>query len=276
MVENRAFQFVELAKADAGVAVLTLNRSSVLNALTLPMVSELHQALNIAAKDTEVGCLLLTGRGRGFCSGADLGSSANKPTEAGGARSLGDGVADDMLNLWNPMMNALHEFPKPTVCALNGVCAGGGVGLALAGDVVIAARSARFVLTFAPILGIAPDLGATWSVARSLGRGKALPLALLGDSLPAADAERMGMVWQVVDDASLLPSALSIARRLASHTAAALVETRNLIDHATKATFQEQVELERRAQRWLFDRPDAPFKKGRARFEESAIRRAKL
>merc|ERR1712232_1479655 len=122
------FKYVELAKADGGVAVIRLNRPEVLNALTLPMVSEIHQALSIAARDPDVRCLLLTGRGRGFCSGADLGTNNTESQEStfesspsGRARSLGDSVATDMLNKWNPMMKALHEFPKPVVCALNGV-----------------------------------------------------------------------------------------------------------------------------------------------------------
>ena len=179
-------------------------------------------------------------------------------------------------------MAELHQLSVPTVTAINGVAAGGGVGLALCADVCIAARSAYFVLTFGQRLGIAPDLGSTWQLARRLPRGKAMPVALLGGRLSSAKAERLGMIWDVVDDADVVPQAVAIARQLASASQPAMIETRRLLDQGAAGSFLESLEAERQAQRRLFDDPANPrHQPGGAahsrRFREDAKRRqAKL
>ena len=178
---------------------------------------------------------------------------------------------------WNPMMNDLHQLSVPLVSAVNGVAAGGGVGLALVADVVVAARSAKFVLTFGPRLGIVPDLGSTWSLPRRLPRGKALPLALLGRPLSAVDAERMGMIWSVVDDNAVVDEAVALAAQMAEASQPAMTTIRSLMDEAHRNTFAEQLEKERLAQRFLFDHPENPIHTGKdahgAKFRAAAEKR---
>ena len=254
-----AVSAVAVTPADAnGVAVLTLNRPETLNSIDAPMISELRAALASLEADALVKCLVLTGAGRGFCSGADLAQSGTKGDPSTGA-SVGQIVAYGMEHRWNPMMRQLYDFGKPLVSAVNGVAAGGGVGLALVADVVVASENSAFKLPFGPSLGIVPDLGLTWSLPRLLSRGKYLPLALLGEKLPAVEAERIGLVWKVVPGDALLPTSLEIAKRLGGHSAAAMVGIRHAMDRSCNNTFAQQLELERHEQQRLFDHPDSPF-----------------
>ena len=146
-----------------GIATLTLNRPERLNAFNEDLVKGALKAVDEARIDPAVKALVLTGNGRGFCAGADL---------AGGLAPTGEGVNAAMRDLYNPLILAIDDFPKPTIAAINGVAAGAGVGLALVCDIAVAARSASFVLTFGPQLGLVPDLGVTWFLPRAIGRAR--------------------------------------------------------------------------------------------------------
>lgn len=275
LLDLHAAPAVSGAKA---VAKLTLNRPEVLNAIDFETIVEIRRALaevRAAAEAGRCGALIVTGAGRGFCAGADLaggGGGDGKPATAQAMRaSMGQLVSRGMDESWNPMMRELHGLPVPTVSALNGVVAGGGVGVALAADIAVAAPSASFVLTFGPRLGIVPDLGTTWQLPRRAGRAKALGLAMLGDRLDAAAAERMGLIWEVAPDP--LRRATEIAARLASYSTAAMVEIRAAITNADNSTYAESLEAERHAQHRLFDHPESPYKLGAQRFQQAAAKR---
>ncbi len=201
-----------------GIATLTLNRPERLNAFNDELVRGALAAIDKAKADPAVKALVLTGNGRGFCAGADL---------AGGLAPTGEGVNAAMRDLYNPLILAIDAFPKPTVAAINGVAAGAGVGLALACDIAVAARSASFVLTFGPQLGLVPDLGVTWFLPRAIGRARARALALLGDKLPAATAANGGscgpawMMRTVCRQPVRSPRASAAARRRPSSRSAA-------------------------------------------------------
>lgn len=236
---------------DGNIAVVTLNVPTKLNPLTGPLQYELQEVLKKVRADREVRVLLLTGAGKAFCVGADLGAMA-----AGGndGKSLGNLVADSMEAVSNPLIVEFRELPVPIVCALNGAAAGAGVGLALAADVVIAARSAYFYLPFMPLLGIMPDLGITWFMSRLLGGARAAALTLLGDRLPAEQAAQWGLIWSCVDDAALMSEAKTIAQRLAVLPAHAALETRRAYDAADGNSLTAQLDYERERQRDLIDR----------------------
>ena len=178
------YETVRLERAD-GVATLTLNRPDRLNSFTVAMHGELRAALDEVAADTAVRCLVLTGAGRGFCAGQDLADRAVAP----GSEALDLGFSIE--NYYKPMLLRLRHLRMPTVCAVNGVAAGAGANIPFACDLVIAARSASFIQSFSK-LGLVPDCGGTWWLPRLVGPARAMGLALLGDKLPAAQAEAMG------------------------------------------------------------------------------------
>jgi len=266
------FKTIELTRS-GDVAVLTLSRPEVLNALNWEIVGEITKAVAAVRDDHTAKVLLVTGKGRGFCAGADLAAKPRPkevPPIGGRTGTTGSASAAGMRAEWNPMMASLTRLQKPVVCAVNGVAAGGGVGVALAADVVLAARSARFVLTFVPKLGVVPDLGATWMLPRLVGRGKAMPMIALGDPCSAEEAERMGMIWRVVDDDALMAEALKVAERLAAiPQSLALVKARDLIDAAPGRTYEAQLDAEADGQHLLFDQPGKSFMKGSERFQKA-------
>jgi enoyl-CoA hydratase/carnithine racemase len=176
-----------------GVLTLTLNRPEALNALNRALMQRMRAALAEAAKDAGVRALVVTGAGRGFCAGADLTEPVATLAEGGPKLSPGQRTSEAMTSHFNPLVRDLYQFPKPTIAAVNGVAAGGGVGLALACDMVIAAKSATFIQVFAPKLGLVPDLGCSWQLPRLVGVARARGLALLGDRLSAEDAEKWGL-----------------------------------------------------------------------------------
>jgi len=227
-----------------GVATIVLDRPDKLNAFSEAMFHELQAALDrveaSAARGDGVRAVVITGSGRGFCAGADLSTIA---PDAIGTRDLGA-----MLEThYNPLIGRLRSLPVPVVCAVNGVAAGAGASLAFACDIAIAARSASFVLAFARI-GLVPDAGATFFLPRRIGLARASALAMLGEKVDAETAERWGLIWQCVDDASLMPTVDALARKLATAPTRAVVATRELLDAAATHTLAEQLAAERTAQ----------------------------
>src|SRR5207237_1797576 len=205
----------------AGYRQITLNRPERLNALTVEMAAALNAALDEAAADEDCRALLLTGAGRGFCAGQDLTAIVDaKPADLG-----------HLLDHYHPLILKLRALPIPVVCAVNGVAAGAGANLALACDIVLAARSASFVEAFARI-GLIPDCGGTWFLPRLVGTARARALALLAEPLSAETAAEWGLVWRMVEDDRLLPEAEALAARLASQASAALALTKRALDAA--------------------------------------------
>jgi 2-(1,2-epoxy-1,2-dihydrophenyl)acetyl-CoA isomerase len=231
-----------------GYRVITLNRPDRLNAFNDAMHAALRAALDEAERDESCRALLLTGAGRAFCSGQDLADRLAKPGE-----TVLAGAALD--NYYNPLVLRLHGMRFPVVAAVNGAAAGAGCNVALACDIVLAARSASFTQSFARI-GLIPDSGGTWLLPRLVGEARARALALLAEPLPAEKAEQWGLVWKCVDDAALAGE----ARKLCEHFAAAPTQGLALIKRALDASagnsFDAQLDLERDLQREANMTPD--------------------
>ncbi|MBB4267023.1 2-(1,2-epoxy-1,2-dihydrophenyl)acetyl-CoA isomerase PaaG [Roseospira visakhapatnamensis] len=232
-----AYQTLLLDRAD-GVARLTLNRPDKLNSFTTEMHAELADALAVVAGDTAVRCLLLTGAGRGFCAGQDLGDRAVAP----GAEA--PNIGESLETRYNPMMRALKALQVPVVCAVNGVAAGAGANMALACDIVLAARSARFVQPFCR-LGLVPDAGGTWTLPRLVGPARATALMMLGDAVTAEQAAQWGMIWRVVDDAALRDEAGALARHLATQPTRGLALIKTALAATWSNDLDAQLDLER-------------------------------
>ena len=243
-----------------GIATLTLNLPAKLNPIARELQVELRDALERIRDDRAVRAVILTGAGKAFCVGADL--SAMAPGEAG--KSLGTQTAEWMQELSNPLIETLRTLPVPVVAAVNGPAAGAGVGLALAADVTIAARSAYFYLPFLPKLGIVPDLGCTWAIPRRAGRARAMGMALLDERVEAERAVQWGLIWSCVDDAQLMEEATGVAQRLARLPAHAVVEAREAFDASERHSLGEQLHYESERQRELIDRPS--FREGVSAF----------
>lgn len=252
------FQTVRLERAE-GVATLTLNRPERLNSFNVAMHGELRAALDLVAADRTLRCLVLTGAGRGFCAGQDLADRAMAP----GAEGLDLGAS--LENYYNPMLLKLRALPIPTICAVNGVAAGAGANIPFACDLVFAARSATFIQSFSKI-GLVPDCGGTWWLPRLVGPARAMGLALLGDKLPAVDAERWGLIWRCVEDAALMSTVMSVARQLAAGPTQGYVRTRQAIDAALGLPFAAALDVECDHQRVLGRNAD--FREGVAAFTE--------
>ena len=223
---------------DAGnVATITLNRPDNLNALNFATLDEMRDALGaIVARGARA--LLLTGAGRGFSSGADLGGSGGFPDDVGAALEAH----------FNPLIQALFDLPLPVVAAVNGPCAGAGCSLALAADIVIAGKSAYFLQAFVNI-GLIPDAGATWLLPRLAGRARAMEMMMLGERITAQQALDWGMVSRVVEDDALLPEAKALAARLAEGPTAAYALIRRLARDSAHLGLAEALAAERIAQR---------------------------
>lgn len=251
--------FVLCDRSD-GIATLTLNLPEKLNPIALELQHALRDALAELREDRSVRAVVLTGAGKAFCVGADLGTM--RPAAEGG--SLGDQTADWMQSLSHPLVRDLRSLPVPLVCAVNGAAAGAGVGLALCGDVVLAARSAYFYLPFLPRLGIVPDLGCTWAIPRLVGPARAMGMALLDERLPAEKAAQWGLIWDCVDDAALPQAARDTALRLARLPAHAVIEARRAFEASASNTLDQQLHYESERQRELVGRPS--FDEGVAAF----------
>lgn len=225
------------------IARLTLNRPERLNAFNAAMHGELRDALSRVAADG-ARVLVLTGAGRGFCAGQDLGE--RQPSPDGGRPDLGDSIERN----YKPLVLALRALPVPTVAAVNGVAAGAGASLALACDLVVAARSAAFIQAFAKI-GLVPDSGATWFLPRLAGQARAAGLAMLGERLDAATAADWGLIWRCVDDAEFPAAVNRLATELAAGPTRALLRTREALEASWSRPLAAQLDLERDFQREL-------------------------
>ena len=237
-----------LATQSGAVRTLALNRPAALNSFTAELHAQLLAALESAAADNGVRCVVLTGTGRAFCAGQDLADPAVAPDLTPGAapKDLGD-VID---TLYRPLCLRIRSMPVPVVAAVNGVAAGAGANLALGCDLVLAARSASFIQAFTKI-GLVPDTGGTWLLPRLVGRAQALGLALLGDRLPAPEAERLGLIWRCVEDDALQDEAQALAQRLAAMPTKALVATRQALDAAALMDYGQALAHEAALQRTL-------------------------
>lgn len=224
------------------VAVITLNNPDQYNAMRRGLLADLRVALESALADTSVRSILLTGAGKGFCAGAELGG--------GETFSAGAAVAPWMRAELSPVLEAMRNAEKPIVVAVNGPAAGAGVGLALAGDIVLAARSAKFVLSFVR-LGAALDAGTSLFLQRSIGVARARALALLGRPLSAEQAAQWGLIFQTVDDAALIDEAMAIAGLLADGPPVSLGLIKRQIEAAwdapLAATLDDEAECQGRA-----------------------------
>ena len=223
-----------LFAVDGSVATITLNRPEALNSFDRPMKRELLATLHRVERDPAVRAVILTGAGRAFSAGQDLRESfgGDDPT-----------LADELRERYNPVILAIHELPKPTIAAVNGVAAGAGCSLALACDLRIAAEGASFVLAFGRV-GLVPDSGATWFLPRLVGTARAAELALIGDSITADEAARIGLVNRVVPGDALAAESLKLARRLADASPLATRLTKRALAYSATASLAEALENE--------------------------------
>jgi len=247
-----------LSELREGYRVVTLNRPDRLNAFGAGMHAALAKALDEAQADPACRALVLTGAGRGFCAGQDL---------ADVAAALGEtpDLAATIEQLYNPLIRKLAELPMPVICAVNGVAAGAGANLAFGCDIVLAARSAKFIQSFAKI-GLVPDCGGTWLLPRLAGRARARGLSLLAEPLSAERAEAWGLIWKVIDDAALMDEAHRHAASLATQPTAGLALIKQALDAAETNDFDTQLDLERDLQGRAGRTPD--YSEGVAAFFE--------
>lgn len=253
-----SFETITLS-IEAGVALLILNRPDQLNSFNSQMHADVRQALKQVRQDSEVRVLLLTGEGRGFCAGQDLGD--RKVAPGAEAPDLGQSIEQ----FYNPLIRTIRDLPMPVICAVNGVAAGAGVNIALACDLVIAARSASFIQAFCK-LGLIPDCGGTWTLPRLIGMARAKSLMLLGDKLSAEKAEQWGMIHRCTDDADLRDEALALSRHLATQPTYGFALIKRGLNASMSNNFDDQLELERDLQR-LGGRSE-DYKEGVAAFME--------
>lgn len=232
---------------DKHVALLTFNRPQSLNALSIPMLVDMDDALDtILDPAHQVRCLLLTGSGRGFSSGADLAAGgAPGATPSGKPRKIDAGRV--LETHFNPLLERLLQLPIPFITAVNGVAAGAGCSFAVAGDIVLAARSAYFLQAFVNI-GLVPDVGSSWLLPRLIGKARAQAMMMLGERVTAETAERWGLVYQMVEDEQLLPRAMDLAQRLAQGPTTALKLIRRLVHEGLENDLTSQLRQERVAQ----------------------------
>jgi 2-(1,2-epoxy-1,2-dihydrophenyl)acetyl-CoA isomerase len=246
-----------LFQIENGVATLTLNRPDKLNSFTQAMHLEVRHALALTATDPSVRVLLLTGAGRGFCAGQDLSDRAVEPGAEG--VDLGDSVEQ----YYAPLVLSLKALPMPVICAVNGVAAGAGANIALACDIVLAAKSASFVEVFCK-LGLIPDTGGTWHLPRLIGHARATGLAMLGEKLNAETAEQWGLIWKCVPDADLMDQANAMAFQFAVAPTKGLAFTKKALQASYSNTLPEQLKLEAAMMRELGHSHD--YKEGVAAF----------
>ncbi len=246
-----------LVSTQAGVMTITLNRPDKLNAFVTDMHGHLREAMSQAESDASIRAVLLTGAGRGFCAGQDLAErDMNDPN-----LDLGGGLDKN----YNPFIRRMRALPKPVVCAVNGVAAGAGANLALACDLVIAARSASFIQAFSKI-ALVPDCGGTYWLPRLAGMQRAMGMALLAERVSAEEAQRWGLIWKCVDDAGLMDEANALAHSLAQGPTHTYGTIKKALYASATNTLDAQLDLERDSQREVGRHGD--YREGVAAFLE--------
>lgn len=228
-----------------GIGVVTLNDTATLNAAGLDLMAELQDAFEALKGDETVRCVVLTGEGRGFCSGANLSGRGGPGADAPDPEGPDAGAA--LETIYNPFVTSLREYPVPIVTAVNGVAAGVGCSLALMGDIIVAAESAYFLQAFRRI-GLVPDGGSTYLLPRLIGKARAMEMALLGDKIPAKTALEWGLVNRCVPDDQLMATAMELAKALATGPKA-LGAIRKLVWQSLDEEWAEQLHAERVAQK---------------------------
>jgi 2-(1,2-epoxy-1,2-dihydrophenyl)acetyl-CoA isomerase len=256
-----AYETVDF-KLDGAVARITLNRPDRLNSFNVQMHEELQDALASLGKARVV---VLSGAGRGFCAGQDLNERAVAP---GQAVDIGETVE----NYWNPLVRTLTSLPQPIIARVNGVAAGAGANIALACDIVVAAKSAKFIQSFSAI-GLIPDSGGTWILPRLVGQARALGLALTGDPLPADKAADWGLIWKAVEDDALDTEVDAIAGKLASLPPLGLAAIKDMIRTSWQYSLGEELDRQRDTMRRLGFTED--YREGVAAFLEKRPARFK-
>jgi 2-(1,2-epoxy-1,2-dihydrophenyl)acetyl-CoA isomerase len=231
-----------LSALSDGVLSLTLNRPDKLNSFNEQMHLALRAGIQQAHDDPTVRAVLLTGSGRGFCAGQDLGD--RDPRNGRAPPDLGH----TLETFYNPTLRLMRSLEKPIVCAVNGVAAGAGANIAFACDIVLAAKSARFIQAFSRI-GLIPDAGGTWSLPRMIGEARAKALVMTAEPLSAERAAAWGLIWKAVEDADLMDEARSLAVSLAAGPTLGLGLTKRLIQAAATNSLDEQLDMERDCQR---------------------------
>jgi 2-(1,2-epoxy-1,2-dihydrophenyl)acetyl-CoA isomerase len=227
-----------------GIARLTLNRPDRLNSFTVQMHEEIRDALAKVKADATSRVLVLTGAGRGFCAGQDLGDRSIAP--GGGATDLGESIE----KRYKPLILSLRALELPVIAAVNGVAAGAGANIALACDLVVATKSASFIQSFSK-LGLVPDSGGTWSLPRLVGSARAMGLALLGDKLSAEQAAQWGLIWRCVEDAEFASTIDTLAKQFAAAPTKGLARTKQALYASWENTLEQQLDIERDYQREL-------------------------
>lgn len=250
-----------ILERDGGVAIVTLNRPDRLNSFSTEMTTLLSGILNDLENDPTCRAILLTGAGRGFCAGQDLSERSVAPGAEGARVDVGQSIE----TRFNPLVRKMRAMPKPIVVAVNGVAAGAGANIALQGDIVLAAKSARFIQSFVKI-GLLPDCGGTWSLTHLLGEARAKALAMLAEPLSAETAAEWGLIWKALEDAELMSEARRLAAHLAAQPAAALAAIKKAVHFATAESMDAALDHERDAQRELGYSDD--FAEGVAAFME--------
>lgn len=253
-----------LLEVNDGVALLTLNRPEALNSLSVPLMEETRDALKTVAEDPAAKVLVITGSGEGFCAGADLVGYMFPGADE--KFSVGEMVSYAMKKWFNPLLLDVARMEKPVISAMNGVAAGGGVGFALAADIVIAVRSAYFKLTFGPRLGIIPDMGSTWFLPRLIGRSRAMALTFFGEKLPTEKAAELGLIYKCVEDETLMTEVMAVAGKLAKGPTKAWEYIKRAYRESERNNLEEQLEFERYCQLILADSED--FMEGVTAFGE--------
>nr|WP_298682254.1 enoyl-CoA hydratase-related protein [uncultured Dongia sp.] len=244
-----------LVSADGAIRRLTLNRPQRLNALTRQLLGNLSDALADIAADDTARVLVITGSGRGFCAGQDLGDK--------GAVEDGRVVRDTVERYYNPVVRQIRSLDLPVIAAINGIAAGAGMSLALAADITVATESAVFDLAFARI-GLIPDAGATYALQRLLGPARAMGLAMLGDKLTASQAVDLGLIWRAVPDAEFAAEVEALAARLAQAPTRALALMKKAFNAGGHHSLEQQLALEAELQAQAADSED--FQEGLAAF----------
>ena len=248
-----------LCDVSDGIARLTLNRPDRLNSFNVEMHGEVRDALSKLAQDRAARVLVLTGAGRGFCAGQDLGDRAVAP--GGQGVDLGESIDQ----YYKPLVLALRNLPMPVIAAVNGVAAGAGANIALSCDLVIATRSASFIQSFSK-LGLVPDSGGTWLLPRLIGNARAMGLALLADKLSAEQAAQWGLIWRCVEDGEFKQAVYTLAQQLAIAPTRGLARTKQAIYESGGRSFEQALDQERDFQRELGRSQD--YAEGVAAFTE--------